>query len=98
MTLSLKLPGKLPGGLPEPFPETENAERILARRSGLAGAIERFEQWMADPESPVRAIRRQPARPGVYAEFPEALPAPLRQALVSRGILRLYSHQSEAFE
>ena len=38
-------------------------DRILARRTGLAGAIARFEEWMADPESPVRAIRRQPAKP-----------------------------------
>ena len=53
---------------------------------------------MADPESPVRAIRRQPAKPGVFAEFPEALAPPLKQSLVSRGIRQLYSHQAEAFE
>ena len=64
-------------------------DRILARRTGLAGAIARFEEWMADPESPVRAIRRQPAKPGVFAEFPEALAPPLRQSLVSRGIPQL---------
>jgi DEAD/DEAH box helicase domain-containing protein len=73
-------------------------DRTLARRTGLAGAIARFEEWMADPESPVRAIRRQPAKPGVFAEFPAALPPPLKQSLVSRGIRQLYSHQAEAFE
>src|SRR5579872_3422476 len=71
-------------------------DRILARRTGLAGAIARFEEWMADPESPVRAIRRQPSKPGVFVEFPTALAAALKQSLLSRGIAKLYSHQSEA--
>ena len=87
MNLSLGLPG-----LPEPA-----QERILARQSGLSGAIERFEQWMADPESPVRAVRRQPARPGEFAEFPETLAPSLQKALAARGIDRLYTHQAEAF-
>ncbi|MSV35421.1 MAG: DEAD/DEAH box helicase [Bryobacterales bacterium] len=52
---------------------------------------------MADPESPVRAIRRQPAKPGVFAEFPETLTAQLKKSLVSRGVQQLYSHQAEAF-
>src|SRR5258708_37595200 len=82
-------------GFPEPPDHLEN-ERILARRTGLAGAIARFEEWMADPESPVRAIRRQPAKAGVFAQFPEALAAPLKQALAARGIHQLYSHQAEA--
>ena len=51
----------------------EKDERVLARRTGLAGAIQRFEEWMADPESPVRAVRRQPAKAGVFADFPETL-------------------------
>src|SRR6266853_1909668 len=83
-------------GFPEPPDHLEN-ERILARRTGLAGAIARFEEWMADPESPVRAIRRQPAKTGIFVEFPEALAAPLRQSLAVRGIHQLYSHQAEAF-
>jgi DEAD/DEAH box helicase domain-containing protein len=79
-------------GFPQPA-----RERILARRAGLAGAIARFEEWMASPDSPVRAIRHQPARPGCFVDFPEALAQPLRQSLVSRGIGKLYSHQAEAF-
>ena len=79
-------------GFPEPA-----QEKILARQSGLSGAIERFQQWMADPESPVRAVRCQPARPGEFIEFPETLALPLQQALAARGIDRLYTHQSEAF-
>ena len=79
-------------GFPEPA-----QERILARQSGLSGAIERFEQWMTDPDSPVRAVRRQAARPGEFIELPETLAPALQQALVSRGIDRLYTHQAEAF-
>lgn len=82
----------IPTGFPEPA-----QERILARRSGLAGAIARFEEWMAHPDSPVRAIRHLAARPGEYVEFPESLAPLLKQALVSRGIRQLYSHQGAAF-
>ena len=53
---------------------------------------------MADPDSPVRAIRRQEARAAVFAPFPESLPEPVRQALIERGIQQLYSHQAQAFE
>ena len=68
-----------------------------ARPNGLEGAIDRFREWMAHPDSPVRAIRHQPARAGEYVDFPESLAPALRQALISRGIRRLYSHQAEAF-
>jgi DEAD/DEAH box helicase domain-containing protein len=68
------------------------------RAAGLDGAIARFEEWMANPDSPVRAIRRLPARAGEFMEFPEALSPVLRQALVSRGIRQLYTHQGAAFE
>src|SRR5258706_8896338 len=70
---------------------------LFARPTGLAGAIARFEEWMADPESPVRAVRRQAAKPGVFADFPDGLAPALRQALNSPGIHHLYSHQAEAF-
>jgi len=73
-------------------------QRMMARQTGLSGAIEHFEKWMADPDSPVRAIKRQAARPGEFADFPEALSPALGKALVTRGINRLYTHQAEAFE
>jgi DEAD/DEAH box helicase domain-containing protein len=69
---------------------------MLARTTGLAGAIERFTEWMANPDSPVRAIRHQAAKEGEYADFPEPLAVSLRQALQGRGIAKLYSHQAEA--
>ncbi len=79
------------------LPEAAEA-RLVARRSGLAGAIARFEEWMAAPDSPVRAIRRQEARPGVFADFPEGLAPAVKQSLAARGIQQLYSHQARAFE
>jgi len=69
-----------------------------ARPKGLEGAIARFEEWMANPDSPVRAIRHQPAREGDYVEFPDSLAPALRQALFTRGIRQLYSHQADAFQ
>ena len=72
--------------------------KILARRTGLAGAIAHFQEWMADPDSPVRAIRHQPARSGVYVDFPETLAPRLKHALAVRGIQQLYSHQAQALE
>ena len=77
---------------------TKLALDFPTRPRGLQGAIARFEEWMANPDSPVRAIRKQPAREGEYAEIPDGVPANIRQALVSRGISRLYSHQAAAFE
>ena len=78
------------------FPEPAQ-ERILARQTGLFGAIARFEEWMTHPDSPVRAIKKQEARAGEFAAFPEALAPALGKALVARGVTQLYSHQEEAF-
>src|SRR5258708_6121408 len=79
-------------GFPEPA-----QERLVARQTGLAGAIVRFQEWMAHADSPVRAVRHQPARAGEFAPFPEALVDPLKQAWVKPGIRELYVHQAEAF-
>jgi DEAD/DEAH box helicase domain-containing protein len=53
---------------------------------------------MADPDSPVRAIRRQESRPGQFVDFPESLHPDLARALRQRGIHQLYTHQSQALE
>jgi DEAD/DEAH box helicase domain-containing protein len=79
------------------FPEPQQ-ERILARRSGLEGAVARFERWMEDPDSPVRAVRRIPAREAEYVDLDASVAPSLRQALDQRGIRQLYSHQADAFE
>ncbi len=79
------------------FPEPAR-ERTLARHTGLEGAIAQFEKWAADPDSPVRALRHQPAKPGEFADFPASLAEPLQQALAARGIAQLYSHQAAAVQ
>src|SRR5215471_10162866 len=79
------------------FPEPQQ-ERIIARRNGLEGAVARFEQWMQDgPDSPIRAIRREPARLAEYADVPASVQAPLAASLERRGIQKLYTHQADAF-
>ena len=79
-------------GFPEPA-----QERMLAKRTGLAGAIARFEEWMANPDSPVRAIRHQPARAGEFADFPDSLAPSIQQGLAARGVRQLYTHQAAAY-
>ena len=83
MNLSLELSGSLPG--------------VRQRGGGVETAIARFRQWMADPDSPIRAIRHQEAREGEYAEIPETAGPAIRRMLEARGVPRLYTHQAEAF-
>ncbi len=45
----------------------------------------------------VTAWELEPAREATWADFPEGVPARLRQVLEARGIRRLYSHQAEVF-
>jgi DEAD/DEAH box helicase domain-containing protein len=68
------------------------------KSTGLEGAIARFEEAMANPDSPVRAIRRLPAREGEFVDLPESLAPVLRKALASRGIQQLYTHQGASLE
>jgi DEAD/DEAH box helicase domain-containing protein len=70
----------------------------VVRRDGVATAVARFQQWMTDPDSPIRAIRHQPAREGEFAEIPESIAPALRQTLEARGIPRLYTHQADSFQ
>jgi len=69
-----------------------------APQTSIKTSVARFEKWMADPDSPIRAIRHQPAKDGDYVEIPAGVAAPLRKALESRGIPKLYTHQARAFE
>jgi DEAD/DEAH box helicase domain-containing protein len=70
----------------------------VVRRDGVATAVARYQQWMTDPDSPIRAIRHQPAREGEFAEIPESIAPALRQTLEARGIPRLYTHQADSFQ
>jgi DEAD/DEAH box helicase domain-containing protein len=80
-------------GFPEFSPET-----ALARRSGVAAAVDRFREWRSQKNTPIREIWRQQARPAVCLPMPEAVDHRLRAALKSRGIKELYAHQREAFD
>src|ERR1700687_2839365 len=77
---------------------SEGAGLGVARRSGIETSVARFEQLMTDPESPIRAIRHQPAREGEFEEYPESVAPALRQTLESRGIPRLSTQHADAFE
>ena len=61
-------------------------------------SVARFEQRMAEPDSPIRPIRHRPRRrEGEYAEFPASIAHRLK-VREARGIPRLYTHQAEAFD
>lgn len=70
--------------------------RGLALATGHQQAISRFHSWMEQEESPVRAIRVQPARAAQFAELPDWTGAPMRSALAAKKIEQLYTHQAEA--
>src|SRR5476649_1890700 len=68
----------------------------------LDAALERLADGAIDrPDTPdlhVTAVRRMPAVAAQLAPFPDALDQRLKQALVSRGVEQLYTHQAEAIE
>jgi len=78
---------------PDPNPPSDLG---LARRADLESAIARLRALMEEPNSPIRAIRHQPARPGQFDDMPEEVPAALRKVLEKRGIRQLYTHQAAA--
>jgi DEAD/DEAH box helicase domain-containing protein len=79
------------------FPESPRS--LSARpQPGLEAALTRFQAALADPASPVRALRHEPASAGTYRDLPGSIQPALRRALQDRGIGRLYSHQAEAFD
>ena len=77
--------------LPARRPQTENA---------LDAALERLADGPVDrPDTPdlhVTAVRRLPAVTAQFAPFPDALDTRLKNALASRGISQLYTHQADA--
>jgi len=87
----------MPANLTFDFVEPPDSPTGLTRRTGLEASLERLRNLAAGDFSPVRAIHHQPARPGDYVPFPDAVDARLRQALAGQGIERLYCHQAEAF-
>src|SRR5438045_3361424 len=76
----------------------EITDHALARSGGVEAIVARFEQWMETTDSPIRAIREQPARDGEFRDIPECVHPDVRRALGELGIPRLYTHQAEAFD
>ena len=79
------------------FGETEESFSALAVQPSVAvqKLAARFAESMLQDDSPVRAVRHQPARPAQSAAFPERLKPEIRSALAERGIEHLYTHQAE---
>ena len=79
---------------------------LPARRTGIDGALDAALARLADgavdrPDTPdlhITAVRRLEAVPARCSPFPNALDARLTQALRSRGIEELYTHQAEALD
>lgn len=84
----------MPESLSLAFPEMPAA----SRGGDLDIVVHKFERLAADADGPVRAIRRTPARPAEYGEFPQNLDAKLRAVLAARGIEKPWTHQADAFE
>ncbi|MBV9759554.1 MAG: DEAD/DEAH box helicase [Acidobacteriaceae bacterium] len=80
-----------------PVPEPPQAP-ALHQQLSLGALATQFEQAVSQLNSPVRAVRHEPARPARLAPFPDALNPALRSALESRGIEQLYIHQTAAVE
>jgi len=83
-----------------PFKTSSDPARALA----LDAVLDRLTggpAGLACPDNPdgwVTAVRRQPAAPGAFAPFPEAVDARLRDVLRDRGIEQLYTHQAAVVE
>ena len=75
-----------------------SAELALTRQPNLEAALAHFRALMQNDDSPIRAIRHQPARAAEYVDIPESVQSKLREALIRRNMPKLYSHQAESFE
>jgi DEAD/DEAH box helicase domain-containing protein len=57
-------------------------------------------RWRTDPDTTpnISTWQTTPPRPANLLPFPNDLPAPIVNALQARGITRLYSHQTAAWQ
>ncbi len=65
--------------------------------SGVEGALERYRELSAKPDSPIRCVHHQPAREPETSPIPDEVHSSLRAALAQRGIDSLYTHQADCF-
>src|ERR1700736_1686020 len=75
-----------------------SAELALTRQPNLEAALAHFRALMQKDDSPIRAIRHQPARAAEYLDIPDAVDPKLRAALIRRNMPKLYTHQAAAFD
>ena len=54
------------------FPEFSE-QQALAHKPDITAAVVRFEEWMEDPNSPVRAVQRVPARAALPSPMPDTV-------------------------
>ena len=81
------------------FPESPldlTSERKRRSEPSLDAVLAYFTGLTTRDESPVRAIRHEPARPGVFLPLPETIAPALVEVLKNRGVEQLYSHQADA--
>ncbi len=71
---------------------------LVRTDSSLERLVETFETMRQAPDSPITAIRRQPAREAEFVDIPATVDERLRAVLAKRGIDKLYSHQGAAFD
>ena len=90
--------GKQKANLMFPLPFETEKQITTRREGGLQPLLNKFESLTRLPDSPIRAIHHQPASPGEFRDFPEALRPELREMLGKRGIRQLYAHQAEALD
>jgi len=79
------------------------SQQLVLRRErteeGLVAVLRSLEAAKGPGAEPVLTARRRfPAQPAEQADFPDGLHPRLREALVARGISRLYSHQRAAYD
>jgi DEAD/DEAH box helicase domain-containing protein len=78
------------------------ATRARSSDGALDAALARLADGAVDrPDTPdlhITAVRRLEAIGAQFAAFPEALDGRLKQALATRGIEQLYTHQAEAVD
>ncbi len=63
---------------------------------GVDGIVNIFRSLLETENSPVRAIRHEPAKPGDFHPFPPELSERIQAACRNKGIEKLYSHQATA--
>ena len=79
------------------FPDFSD-ETALARPERLEGLLEQYRALMSRHESPVRAIRHQPAREGEFADIPQAVHRAVSPSAFQNGHSFHLSKDQHAFE